>query len=278
MQKVGEPDLYGQPSFSPDGARLLVMKNDLRTGQSDLWAIELATGKNIRLTNDTLPKISPLWSPDGKYIYYASLRDGDWPIYRRASDGTGGEELVFRYTPGAGVAPTDISPEGKFLVCDSGGVILVVPLTGSDPTSRKAIEYLREEFSDNVGRLSPDGKFMAFRSDEAQPERGEVYVRPFDASTGMPGNGKWQVSKDGVNAMLHWRADGKEIFFRGLNLDSNDLRVMSVDVTTMPTFRAGAPRLLFTLPGPLNGNLGNISRDGQRFVFAVNVSANSELK
>jgi hypothetical protein len=103
-------------------------------------------------------------------------------------------------------------------------------------------------------------------------------VRPFDASTGVPGNGKWQVSKDGVNAMLHWRGDGKEIFFRGLNLDSNDLRVMSVDVTTMPTFRAGAPRLLFTLPGPLNGNLGNISRDGQRFVFAVNVSANSELK
>ena len=278
VQKVGEPDLYGQPSFSPDGARLLVMKNDLRTGQSDLWAIELATGKNIRLTNDTLPKISPLWSPDGKYVYYASLRDGDWPIYRRASDGTGGEELVFRYTPGAGVAPTDISPEGKFLVCDSGGVILVVPLTGSDPTSRKAIEYLREEFSDGVGRLSPDGTFMAFRSDEAQPERGEVYVRPFDASTGMPGNGKWQVSKDGVNAMLHWRADGKEIFFRGLNLDSNDLRVMSVDVTTTPTFRAGAPRLLFTVPGPLNGNLGNISRDGQRFVFAVNVSANSEVK
>jgi Tol biopolymer transport system component len=278
VQKVGEPGLYGGPSFSPDGARLLVTKNDLQTGQSDLWTIEPATGKNRRLTNDTLPKVSPLWSPDGKYIYFTSFRDGDWPIYRRASDGTGGEELVFRYTPGAFVALTDISPDGKFLVCDSGGIILVVPLTESDPKSRKEIECLREEFTDGVGRLSPDGKFMAFRSDEAQPERGEVYVRPFDASTGMPGNGKWQVSKDGVNAMLHWRADGNEIFFRGLNLDSNDLRVMSVDVTTTPTFRAETPRLLFKLPGPLAGNLGNISRDGQRFVFAVNVSANSELK
>jgi Tol biopolymer transport system component len=274
VQKVGEPGLYGQPSFSPDGRRLLVAKGDLQTGQSDLWTIELASGKTTRLTNDTLPKVGPLWSPDGKYIYYTSFRNGDWPVLRRPSDGGGSEELVFRYTPGAGLNITDISPDGRFIVCDSGGVILVVPLTG-DPASRKEIEYLRDEFTDNVGRLSPDGKFLAFRSDEAKPERGEVYVRPFDASTNQPGKGKWQVSKDGVNAMLHWRADGKEIFFRGMNLESNDLRVMSVDVSTTPTFSAGSPKLLFTVPGPLNGNLGNISRDGQQFVFAVNVSATS---
>jgi hypothetical protein len=70
---------------------------------------------------------------------------------------------------------------------------------------------------------------------------------------------------------LHWRADGKELFFRGLNLESNELLVMSVDVATSPTFTATAPKLLFKLPGPLGGSLGNISRDGQRFVFAVNV-------
>jgi Tol biopolymer transport system component len=278
VQKVGEPGLYGQPSFSPDARRLLVTKNDLQTGQADLWTIELANGKTTRLTNDTLPKAQPLWSPDGKYIYYSSFRNGDWPIFRRSADGSGGEELVFRYTPGAGVGVTDISSDGKFLVCDSGGVILVVPLTGSDPASRKEVEYLREEFTDGVGRLSPDGKLMAFRSDEAQPERGEVYIRPFDASTGKAGEGKWQVSKDGVLAMLHWRADGKEVFFRGQNLDSNDLRVMSAEITSTPAFRVGAPKLLFQLPGPLGGNLGNISRDGQRFVFAVNVSADSVSK
>src|SRR4029077_20771386 len=113
----------------------------------------------------------------------------------------------------------------------------------------KAIEYLRDEFTDNVGRLSPDGKFLAFRSDEAKPERGEVYVRPFTATPARPGEQKWQGSKDGVNAMLHWRADGKEIFFRGMNLESNDLRVMSVDVATTPAFSAASPKLLFTLPG-----------------------------
>lgn len=276
VQTVGEPSLYSEPSLSPDGTRLLVTKNDLQTGQFDLWTIEIATGKSTRLTNDTHPRSSWLWSPDGKYIYYSSMRNGDWPVYRRPSDGSGGEELVFRYTPGAFVGPTDISRDGNFLVCDSFGIVLVVPLTGSDPSTRKEIEYLREEFDDGVGRLSPDGRFMAFRSDEAKPERFEVYVRPFTASTGMAGTEKWQVSQDGVQAMLHWRDDGREIFFRGMNLDSNDLLVMSVDVTTTPTFRTGTPKLLFKLPGPLGGNLGNISRDGQRFVFAVNVPAPSD--
>lgn len=272
VQKLGEPGLYAAPSFSPDGAHLLVTKNDLQTGQADLWTIDLATGKNTRLTNDTFPKVSPIWSPDGKYIYYSSFRNGDFPVHRRASDGSGDEELVFRYTPGAFVSVSDISADGKFMVCDSGGIIMMVPLTG-DVASRKEIEFLREEFTDGIGRLSPDGRFIAFRSDEAEAERGEVYVRTFDAAKMQPGEGKWRLSKDGVLAMLHWRADGKEVFFRGQNLESSELLVMSVDVTTAPTFTAGTPKVLFKLPGPLGGNLGNISRDGQRFVFAVNVPA-----
>jgi hypothetical protein len=93
------------------------------------------------------------------------------------------------------------------------------------------------------------------------------------AATRMPGDGKWRVSKDGVNALIHWRADGKEIFFSSLDLESNDLRVMSVDVTTTPAFSVWTPKLLFQLPGSLGGNLGSISRDGQRFVFAINVAA-----
>ncbi len=274
VQKVGEPALYGGPSFSPDGSRLLVSKNDQQKGQADLWTIDLATGKDTRLTNDTFPKVNPLWSPDGKYIYYASFRNGDFPVYRRASDGTGDEELVYRYEAGAFVGLSDISRDGKFLVVDSGGFIMAVPLTG-DAASRKGIEFLREEYTDNLGRLSPDGRFMAYRSDEAQAERGEIYVRPFNAATGLPGDGKWRVSKDGVQAMLHWRADGKEIFFRGQNLESNDLLVVSVDVETTPAFKPGTPKVLFKLPGPIGGNLGNISRDGQRFVFAVNVPAAS---
>jgi Tol biopolymer transport system component len=282
VQKVGEPGLYSSPSFSPDAARLLVKKNDLQTGQADLWTIDLATGTNTRITNDTFPKENSVWSADGKYIYYSSFRNEDFPVHRRASDGSGDEELVFSYTPGAFVAVSDISPDGKILVCNSGGTILFVPLTG-DLAARKEIEFLREEFFDGFGRLSPDGRFMAFLSDETRPEGGEVYVRTIDAARSQPGDGKWRVSTAGAAgvpgddfnfaAMLHWRADGKELFFRGLNLEANELLMMSVDVATSPTFTAAAPKLLFKLPGPIGNTLGNISRDGQRFVFAVNVPA-----
>jgi Tol biopolymer transport system component len=277
-KKVGEPGQYSQPSFSPDAKRLLVSKGDLQAGRSDLWTIDIATGKETRITNDTLPKFNPMWWPDGTRIAYLSLRDGDFGVYRRAADGTGGEELLFRYTRGAGMALTDISRDGKFLICDSGGVVLVVPLTGADPLTRQAIEYMREEFDYEIARLSPDGKFIAYRSDEVQAERGEVYVRPFDASKPTSGDTKWRVSKDGVNAMLNWRGDGKEFFFRGLNLESNELDVMAVEVATSPAFKAGTPRLLFKLPGPQGGNLGNVSQDGQQFVFAINVAADRSAK
>jgi Tol biopolymer transport system component len=273
VKKVGEPGRYSAPSFSPDGARLLVTKNDLKTSQQDLWTIDIASGKSTQITNDTFPRFFAIWSPDGRHIFYSSMRNGDFGIYRRAADGTGSEEFLFQYTPGAGLVLSDVSPDGKSLICESGGVILTVPLTGSDAKARTAIESLREEFDDSTGRVSPDGRFLLFRSDEKQAERFEVYVRPFDPSTGKVGEQKWQVSKDGAAAMLHWRNDGKEVFFRGLDLDSNDLRVMAAEVGTSPAFHTGAPKMLFKLPGPMSGNLGNISRDGQQFVFAINVPA-----
>ena len=282
VKKVGEPALYSIGAFSPEGNRLLVMKKDLDTGQEDLWVLGIDTAKATRITDDTRFKTTPLWSPDGKYILYTALLDGDWPIYRKAADGTGKEELLFRYTPGAFVGLSDVSPDGKFLVCDSGGVILLVPLTVSDAAARKPIEYLRDEFDDGIGRLSPDGRFIAYRSDEAKPERFEIYVRPFDAAKPVPDDKKWQVSKDGVfgndtlfgfPAMLHWRGDGKEIFFRGRELDSNDLVMMAADLETVPNFRVGTPKMLFRVPGPITSGLGAITRDGQRFVLPVNVPA-----
>ena len=275
VKKVGEPGRYSAPSFSPDATRLLVTKNDLKTGQQDLWTIDLATGKSTQITNDTFLRFGAMWWPDGQHIFYSSLRNGDFAIYRKGLDGSGSEEILSQYTPGAGVFPSDVSPDGQSLIFESGGVILTVPLTGSDAKSRTSIETLREEFDDETGRVSPDGRFLLYRSDEKQAERYEVYVRPFDPSTGKVGEQEWQVSKDGAGAMLHWRGDGKEVFFRGLNLDSNELYVMAAEVGASPAFHAGTPRMLFKLPGPLDGSLGNISRDGQQFVFAIDVPAAS---
>jgi Tol biopolymer transport system component len=272
VSKVGEPGLYQAPAFSPDGSRLAVLRNDIGTSRTDIWIFDIASGKAIPMGTE-VPG-APMWSPDGRHILYVSIRGTYMGIYRKASDGTGSDELLFRYTPGAGIQLTDISPDGKFLTFSSGGVVLVVPLTGTDALKREAIEFSREEFDVALGRFSPDGRFMAYRSNEAEAERFQVYVRPFDASTGKAGDGKWQVSKDPIAAMVHWRADGKELFFRNFNEPgTTDLRLMSVDIAAAPTFQAGTPKVLFTLPGPIIGNLGNISRDGQRFVFAVNIPA-----
>jgi len=99
----------------------------------------------------------------------------------------------------------------------------------------------------------------------------EVYVRPFDASKPEAGAGGTpvQVSTAGARGMIFWRQDGKEMYYL-----TPDWEVMAVEVTTTPTFQAGTPRLLFKLPGPLLGNpqqWKNVSRDGQRFVFTINV-------
>jgi serine/threonine-protein kinase len=269
VSKVGDPGLYVQPGLSPDGKRAVVMKNDPQTGNQDIWTIDLATGKGTAITNDTPPENAPIWSPDGSQVAYVSTRESYAGIYRKKSDGTGDEELLFRYTPGAGMVLTDWSPDGKLLTFYTG-VLLVVPLhTDQKALDRKAIEWLREDYDAVQGRFSPDGRFLAYLSNEENAEKMEVYVRPFDQSKpDAPAAGPAvKVSKNGAIGMIFWRQDGKEMYFM-----TRDWEVMAVDLTTSPSFQAGTPRVLFKLPGPLPGNPAqwkNVSRDGERFIFAM---------
>jgi Tol biopolymer transport system component len=275
VSTIGQPGLYVQPGLSADGRHVAVMRNDPQTGNTDIWTFDVATGNGTPVTNDTPPENAPVWSPDGKQVAYVSTRGNYAGIYRKAWDGKGEEELLFRYTPGAGMVLTDWSPDGKFLTFYTG-VLLVVPLRENEkPLDRKAIEWLREDYDAVQGRFSPDERFLAFLSNEANPERTEVYVRPFDASKPQaPGPAPAvQVSKNGAIGMIFWRQDGKEMYF--LN---RDWEVMAVDVATTPTFQAGTPRLLFKLPGPMPGNPAqwkNVSPDGQRFIFAMPAQATS---
>ena len=201
LQRVGPAGRYGQPALSPDGTRIATRWFDTFAagGRSDIWVVDIASGKTTPITNDAPPDFAPMWSPDGKQIFYVSARAGGYQgIYRKNADGTGDAEFIYRYDPGAPVNLRDISADGKHLLFNSGGVILVVPMTG-DAKTRKAIELSREEFLVNGGVLSPDGRLIAFTSNET--EVFELYVRPFDPATGAAvGDTKHRVSKDGAGA------------------------------------------------------------------------------
>jgi Tol biopolymer transport system component len=274
LRKVGEPGLYDMPALSPDGTKLAVVRSDQVTNNVDIWSFDMNTGKSAAVTSDEAQDITPIWSPDGKQILYVSIPPRNatyWSIYRKAADGSGSAEQLYRHTPGASLQLTDISPDGKYLGFSSGGALFVVPLTGTDPLARKAIEYLRDEYNEFLGRFSPDSRFMAYLSDES--ERNQVWVRPFDSASGTPPpEGKWRISKDGGDSMIAWRADGKEMYYLHNDVDTGDTMVMAADIAMAPSFQAGTPKLLFRLPRNPQGNPGqwkNVTKDGQRFVFTV---------
>ncbi len=277
IKTVGDPGVFGQPAFSPDGTRVAVTRNDPKTGYNDIWTFDVATGKGTAVTSDVWPDNTPIWSTDGKQLAYVSTREQYSGIYRKASDGTGQEELLFRYTPGAGVGFSDWTQDGKFLTFATGA-LLVVPVRDNEKgLDRKALEWIRDENNEFGGRFSPDGRFLAYGSDEADPldfaggGSVDVYVRPFDpAKPEAPGPGPAvRVTRNGAQIFGWRRQDGKELIYM-----NRDFELMAMDVTTTPSFSVGTPKLLFKLPS-LQAAISpdGISRDAQRFVFGMPVSS-----
>jgi eukaryotic-like serine/threonine-protein kinase len=229
LARVGEPGLYAQASFSPDGSRLAVIKRDPDSYAQDVWAFDLATGKGWSITSGAEADSAPVWSPDGRHIAYVSVRANTHGIYRRASSGQGSEELLYQHPTGATIVLTDWSADGRFLGFWSGDTMFLLPLTGE----RRAIELGCADFFGRGGRLSPDGRFLAFNSN--QSGRFQIYVSPIDVASGTRGalssgaSGAAQVSADGGIGGIVWRTDGRELFF--LSQPARQT-VMAVEVTT----------------------------------------------
>lgn len=257
----------------------MVTRRDPQSGNQDIWVFQVASGKSTPVTNDAASDMSPIWSPDGRQVAYVSGRGPFASIFRKSWDGTGSEEQLFQFTPGAGGWLTDWSADGRFLAFedDCSTILYVLPLRNDQKAlERKAMEWLRDEYSAYGASFSPDSRFMAYQSNESKTTEEirnhitEVYVRPFDpdqADVSSGGEKPIQVSPAGALGMIFWRQDGRELYYL-----TPDWEVMAVDVTTTPTFQTGTPRLLFKPPGPPAGR-GNFSRDGQRVVFTINVPA-----
>jgi WD40 repeat protein len=262
VSRVGEPGAYSQPSFSPDGSRLAVIKRDLDADTQDVWTFDVDTGKGTSITSDAALDSAPVFSPDGRFVAYVSVRENTHGLYRRAADGTGREEQLYLHNSGAPIVLTDWSLDDR-LCFWSGDTMFVLSLAGD----RKATTLARENFFGRGGRFSPDGRFLAFNSNDSG--KFQIYARPLEVSA--VGANRTQVSAEGGIGGIVWRKDGKEIFFLS---QPPRQTVMAAEVSATPSFEVRPPQRLFEIPAPIvaPAQLSNISSpDGQRFVFAVPV-------
>jgi Tol biopolymer transport system component len=256
---VGIQDSGGptNPSISPDGRHIALYRT--ASANVDIWLLDIARGVLSRFTSDAANDVNPVWSPDGAQIAFQSNRTGVSDLYVKSASGAGGDQVLLS-TP-EDKAPSDWSHDGRFLLYRNTG-----PKTGYDlwalPTTgdRKQFPVAETEFEERDGQFSPDGKWVAYQSNESG--RFEIYVQPFPG----PG-GKWQVSTNG-GAQVRWRPDGKELFYIAM-----DAKLMAVPIAlggNQPEI--GAPVALFTtrLGGAVQGIAKQqyvVSANGQRFLI-----------
>jgi Tol biopolymer transport system component len=254
---VGAVDEYSGPALSPDGKRLAVAVGSVAAKTRDIWVYDLVRGGSYRLTSDPADDINPIWSPDSRTIVFTSNRRGKRDIYRKLASGTGDDELVYADTMDKAVE--SISPDGRFLwlnIADPKTSTDIYQLSLED---RKLTKYIGTPFTEDKANLSPDGRWLAYRS--LENGRAEIYLQPYPA-TGE----RWQASTAGGDEP-EWRGDGKELFFlTGNTLSAVDIKVDSK--AAAKSVNIGVPRALFDVSIP-PGNLRNHyvpTADGQKFL------------
>ena len=256
----GPPGSYSNFQLSPDEKR---MAYDI--GFDDVWVLDSVRGVPSKLTFDPDQDNFPMWSPDGQRIAWSANRGGSFNLYVKAANGTGAEELLVKMGTQTGWV-TDWSKDGRHLMYQrpgdkTGQDLWIAPQQPSGGGS-VPVPYLNAEFNERNGRFSPDGKWVAYTSNESGVDA--VYVQSFPIS-----GAKFQIS-DGGASEPQWSADGTELFYLATD---RTLMVVPLARTTAEPFRPGLPKAQFTVP-PVPGldELNNsyaVGNDGKRFLISI---------
>ena len=259
-QEIGtavKPGIYGNMMLAPNGKTVASDTTDPASQNTDIWTYDLETQSAKRLTFDPAIDSVPIWSPDGRRMVFASNRGVTFDLYFKDTNGAQEEKAIPQDGPDR--FPSDWSRDGKFVLYERGTDLwfLTIP-------ELRATQFLKASSTLKNGQFSPDGKWVAYSSNESG--RWEVYVTSFPEA-----HGKWQVSNAGGD-QPKWRSDGKELFYLG-----PDSRMMAVPVKTGANFDAGTPVGLFQAnPRELVATSEqfsyDVSKDGQKFLI------NTQLK
>ena len=250
------------PALSPDGQWIAVSSSE--SGNRDIWVHDLIRSTKTRLTFDEGVEGSPTWSPSGEDVTYWNLGSRS-SITSKAADGTG--EAVALVESEVVLYNSDWSRDGRYLVYqENSDLALGADIRylgfGPDGKAGEPVTFLSTPAQESSPKLSPNGRFLAYLSDESG--RNEIYVRPFPN-----GAGKRQVSVNG-GSQLRWGSDGKELYYV-----EGEAALMVVSVSTEGAFTLGQPQHLFESsdllqPGGVSPTY-DVSADGQRFVMIAPV-------
>ncbi|MGE5275509.1 MAG: protein kinase domain-containing protein [Acidobacteriota bacterium] len=254
--ETGQAGLIADPRLSPDARRIAVDVEDPARDSTEVWIYEVGNGAGTKVVFSPAHDLTPVWSPDGSRIAFASDRKSKGAradIWVKPLDGSReenlGESEDDRY-------PEDWSPDGRYISFD------VIQARGQrntqlwifDTAERRAFPFAADGLNSSGSRFSPDGRYIAYHSDESGSF--EVYVRAFPG----PG-GKWQVSTAGGGNPV-WSRDGKELYYL-----SGDNKIVAVPVSQSGGFHAGAPAALLAVHPSGFRTIYDVSRDGR---FLVN--------
>ena len=253
LGSVGPDGAYYEPTLSPDDRWLAIPRIDPEKFLSTIWTIDLERGSAARLSSKAPIASTPLWSPDGRRILYSSYASPE--VFSQDARGAGPESVLFRQP---GFMPLDdLSRDGRLLFYEAYDLRKFhFDVWVRDMAAEKSRPLLQATFNQQGARLSPDGRWLAYDSDESGIN--EIFIRSF------PEAGERRQVSQGGGQQPRWRGDGRELFYV-----SPDRKVMSVEVRAGATLETGVPRPLFQtriMPLVEARNHYDVTSDGQRFL------------